>query len=228
MTDSVKKRSKRREILLSDELNDNEDAIVVGSPRRSLSSSRRKISNVDHLETKKQIEELRDKFGSNWLNADGENIVKEVFPREEKKWEDDLIRRRILIDELNDDSILSSTPKEGMASRLEITEEHLSQTSTLENYGTASERTVGPDGKTIDTTTVYESAESREDHAGSSDLTGLDFFQSQHSVEDETPEPNEVEYLVEKLKTAREESGWKLLVVVSDLSIKEKDPETKE
>lgn len=240
MTDSIKKRTKRREIMLTDD-NDSDDPVVVGSPRRSVSSSRKQkiaMQTHDHLVTRKQIEELRDKFGSNWLNADGENIVKEVFPRTEN-WEDDLVRRRILIDELNDDSILSSTPKEGIAvGRLEITEEQVSGGgSTVDTYGTASERTlVSTEGSTR-TVDGYESAvQSKEEVEElsssslltSSDLTGLDFFQSQHSVEDETPEPNEVEYYVEKIRTAREENGRRLLVVVSDLSIKEKDPQSKE
>lgn len=229
MTDSVgKKKSRVREILLSDELNDgNEEPVVVGSPRKNLSSRKKiAIQSDDHLETKKQIEELRDKFGSNWLNADGENIVKEVFPTVESS-EDDAMRRKILIDEMNDDSVLSSTPKEGMASRLEITDDQLN--STAENYGTASERTVTEGGGTTDggtTTAAYESALSKEEE--SSDLTGLDFFQSQHSVEEEIPEPNEVEYYVEKLRTVKDETGWKLLLVVSDLSIKEKDPMSNE
>lgn len=243
MTDSIKKRTKRREIMLTDD-NDSDDPVVVGSPRRSVSSSRKQkiaLQTHDHLVTRKQIEELRDKFGSNWLNADGENIVKEVFPRTEN-WEDDLVRRRILIDELNDDSILSSTPKEGIAvGRLETTEEQVSGGgggSTVDTYGTASERTlVSTTESSTRTVDGYESAvQSKEEVEElsssslltSSDLTGLDFFQSQHSVEDETPEPNEVEYYVEKIRTAREENGRRLLVVVSDLSIKEKDPQSKE
>lgn len=194
-----------------------DDGPVVGSPRRSLSARRKGpvVQSDDHLETKKQIEELRDKFGSNWLNADGENIVKEVFPAVEES-EEDSLRRQTMIDDLHEDSVLSSTPKEGMASRLEISDEHLD--STAENYGTASERTVTEGGTTI---AAYESAlQSKE--------LSSDFFQSQQSVEDEVAEPNEVEYYVEKLRTAKDESGWKLLLVVSDLSIKEKDPMSNE
>lgn len=192
-----------------------DDGPVVGSPRRSLSARRKGpvVQSDDHLETKKQIEELRDKFGSNWLNADGKNIVKEVFPAVEES-EEDSLRRQTMIDDLHEDSVLSSTPKEGMASRLEISDEHLD--STAENYGTASERTVTEGGTTI---AAYESA--------CKELSS-DFFQSQQSVEDEVAEPNEVEYYVEKLRTAKDESGWKLLLVVSDLSIKEKDPMSNE
>lgn len=198
-----------------------DDGPVVGSPRRSLSARRKGpvVQSEDHLETKKQIEELRDKFGSNWLNADGENIVKDVFPVVigESEEEDSFVRRQTIIDDLqHEDSVLSSTPKEGMASRLEITDEHLD--STAENYGTASERTAATDGGT--TIAAYESALSKE--------LSSDFFQSQQSVEDEVAEPNEVEYFVEKLRTAKDESGWKLLLVVSDLSIKEKDPMSNE
>lgn len=123
------------------------------------------------------------------------------------------MRRQTIIDDLHEDSVLSSTPKEGMASRLEISDEHLD--STAENYGTASERTVTEGGTTI---AAYESAKE----------LSSDFFQSQQSVEDEVAEPNEVEYYVEKLRTAKDESGWKLLLVVSDLSIKEKDPMSNE
>lgn len=185
----------------------------------------------DHLETKKQIEELRDKFGSNWLNADGENIVKEVYPQTET--EDELLmRKRILVDDLNDDSLLSSTPKEGMTSRLEITEENLN--STTENYGTASERTVTEgnsswatgEGDNETATVNYHSAVSGR--VPSVDLTGLEFFHTQQSVEEDVHEPNEVEYLVEKLNSARDETGIQLVVVVSDLSVKEKEPLSKE
>lgn len=177
----------------------------------------------DHLETKKQIEQLREQFGSNWLNADGENIVKEVFPRSEHE-EGEYVRRRQILD---DDSILSSTPKDNfLAPRLDISHNNNLSTTTTENYGTASERTmtseagVGDEGTT---TAAYESALSKDP-----DLTGLDFFQSQQSVEEEVSEPNEVEYEVQKLKTVKDESGWKVQVVVSDLSIKEKDLENNE
>ena len=231
MNESIKKRSRIREIILPDLGDDDEDAQVVVTPRKNSKKKKLTTSQVqsmnpptDHLETKKQIEELRDKFGSDWLNADGENIVKEVFP---VSADEDTLRRKIFIEELNDDSVLSSTPKEGLSSRLEITEEHLN--STVDNYGTASERTVTSGTVTTDTegttTAGYESALSREE---ASDLTGLDFFRSQQSVEDEVPEDNEVEYLVEKLRGPRDETGQKLIVVVSDLSVKEKDPETRE
>lgn len=204
--------------MLCDDLNGPDDEpVVVGSPARNCHNTM-PTSCGDHLETKKQIEALVHKFGQNWLNADGENIVKTVFSQDEE----DQVRRKFLIDELNnDDSVLSSTPKEGMASRLEITEEHLN--STAENYGTASERTA----VTESTTAAYESALSKAE-TSSDHLTGLDFFHSQQSVEEDVPEPNEREYRVEKLAKAREAGGGKLVVVVSDLSIKEKDPVTSE
>lgn len=237
MTDSTRKKTRTREIILSGDQSDSDDPVVVGSPRRSLSARKKPPPQIDdHLETKKQIEDLRSKFGSNWLNADGENIVKEVFPHTSTT-DDDLIRRRILIDELNDSSILSSTPKEGMASRLEITDDQLNSTGG-DNYGTASERTVTAGGTTTTTTTTdedtttapYESALSggRTGEQITSDLTGLEFFQSQQSMDEDEPEPNEVEYHAEMLKTARAERGTNVLLVVSDLSVKEKNPVTKE
>lgn len=204
------------------------ETVVAESPRRSLSTRRKFLISAqdDHLETKKQIERLREQFGSNWLNADGENIVKEVFPRSERE-EGEYVRRRQILD---DDSILSSTPKDNFLAsrRMDFSDNNLSATTT-DNYRTASEQTItsengeGEGTRDGTTTAAYESAFSKDP-----DLTGLDFFQSQQSVEEEVTEPNEVEYEVQKLNTVKDESGWKVQVVVSDLSIKEKDAERNE
>lgn len=216
MTSSTtKRRSKVREIILADDHNQ----LATGSPRSRISAQTQKIfQKLDHLETKKQIEELRKQYGENWLKADGENIVREVFPNSDRQ--EDIIKRQILMDEINDDSILSSTPKELSDTIRSRISESENVNSTTEDYGTASDTLTGTEQTS--TSTAYESAIGKE-----LELEGLEFFQTQVSVEDK-PEANEVEYRVEKLNSDKDSAGRKLVVIVSDQSIREKDPETNE
>lgn len=223
MTSSTKRRSKVREIILPDDNN----KLTTASPRSRISAlTLKKLIKLDHLETKKQIEELRKLYGENWLHADGQNIVKEVFPSSDRQ--EDIIKRQLLMDEVNDDSILSSTPKdpsETISSRLqEPSIDNITANTTTEDYGTASDTLTGGHNSRTDggeqSSSAYESAVGKEDL----ELEGLDFFHRRVSVDD-TPEPNEVEYEVEKLISDKDSSGKKLLVVVSDQSIREKEPE---
>lgn len=208
IVDSTKKRLRIREITPAESLHveeEEKEALHKREKNPELSSSFTNRS-LAHLETKKQIEELREKHGESWLNTEGSNIVTEVFPAANK---DDVIFRKLLMDELQDSG--------------ELTLDNFDDQSTpySSSFGTAGNQSkILNDPSTPLNQTFYETVKEPD----------LDEFYSarmQDSFHQSDPEENEVEYEVQKLVDVKGEQGTKHWLVISDVSIREKDFETK-
>lgn len=73
---STQRKIKVRQAIIS------EESPVNSTPKKgkvSVKLFQEIVGNKDHLETKKQIEELRKKFGSEWLQRESAHLVKNVI-----------------------------------------------------------------------------------------------------------------------------------------------------
>ncbi|XP_059618813.1 serine/threonine-protein kinase 11-interacting protein isoform X3 [Phlebotomus argentipes] len=178
--------------------------------------------NKEHLKTKEQIENLREQFGDSWLHREGASLVKSViggFP-EDNKTQGSILEKNALVAELysepliaepmaevEEESAKQSTPKEeGLIMRQSPTE------SPIKAASDAEEQT--KDLNNLET--IYKTAKSNPSIEITSDYTT--------AIEEESdPEDNEVAYFVTRVS-----SGQEVLLIVSDLSIKEKNRKTKQ
>lgn len=71
-TTLVERSRRTREAVIADE----EQKVDLDESLASISSL---VTSSDHLETRRQIEELREKFGSTWLYKEGGSLVQEVL-----------------------------------------------------------------------------------------------------------------------------------------------------
>uniref|UniRef100_A0A6B2EBJ3 Putative leucine-rich repeat protein n=1 Tax=Phlebotomus kandelakii TaxID=1109342 RepID=A0A6B2EBJ3_9DIPT len=172
--------------------------------------------NREHLRTKEQIENLREQFGDSWLHREGADLVRSViggFPEDNRAPESVLEKNDLVAalysepliaePDVKDETVKQSTPND---------EGPLSRHSPAESPIKVPEEV----SRDSDLETIYKSAKSNPNIEITSDyVTAIE--------EESEPEDNEVAYFVTRVSTDQE-----VLLIVSDLSIKEKNRQTKQ
>ncbi|XP_055709493.1 serine/threonine-protein kinase 11-interacting protein isoform X2 [Phlebotomus papatasi] len=179
--------------------------------------------NKEHLKTKEQIENLRKQFGDSWLHREGADLVKSViggFP-EDSRAPESILEKNALVAELYSEPLIAeprlevkeetakqSTPKdESILSRQSPSESPIQKMENAEDSSTR-------DSDNLET--IYKSAKSNPGIEITSDFASM-------TEEESDPEDNEVAYFVTRVSNDQE-----VLLIVSDLSIKEKNRKTKQ
>uniref|UniRef100_W4VR35 Putative serine/threonine-protein kinase 11-interacting protein n=1 Tax=Corethrella appendiculata TaxID=1370023 RepID=W4VR35_9DIPT len=225
-------------------ISEHEDDIKSTQLKKQNSATLLKVAlegNSDHLETKKQLENLREKYGSDWLQSHGGNEVKNVIGFEERPAQCDskglenflhydtsetpkkvLPATAINVQQIskNSSTILTSTP---IDSNINVTE---TSTKLLEDtfHSVASSDNNKQDSiyksvlcdTTANTLNVTKSSTNR--------TINVDEFYSNSDTDDiemrKENEENEISYLV------KTKLGAEYFLIISDLSIREKDIST--
>uniref|UniRef100_A0A1L8DN41 Putative serine/threonine-protein kinase 11-interacting protein n=1 Tax=Nyssomyia neivai TaxID=330878 RepID=A0A1L8DN41_9DIPT len=172
----------------------------------------------EHLKTKEQIENLRKQFGDSWLHREGADLVKSViggFP-EDNREPGNILEKNALVAELYSEPLVAEVRKlpEDVAKQSTPKEEgYLPPRSPLESpikrEDVPKEENSTRDSDNLET--IYKSAKSNP-----STMT-------EYTDEESDPEDNEVAYFVTNVFTEQE-----VLLIVSDMSIKEKNRNSKQ
>lgn len=200
----ITRRVKPRSVVI-EEIDNHRNSKKLDS--RMLVKNDRKIEgNKEHLETKQQIEELREKFGKEWLQSQGATEVQNVMgfeamspnSRRRERWS----------------NLLSSSPDRD--ENLLIGSQNMTTSTPIEAKRNE-ESTVSGAG------TVYKSARNENESDAYETAVEEQSYQS-FELEEEAvsePEENEAKFIV-----IDEETHADCLLVISDETIKEKDPTT--
>ncbi|XP_053673404.1 LOW QUALITY PROTEIN: uncharacterized protein LOC128723667, partial [Anopheles nili] len=200
-------------------------------------------SNLEHLETKKALENLRSQYGSEWLQSQAGHMVKNVIgfdPNTEKEYEsvvhyqNTMGSNQNIKDHTSEHIIPIDQPDPQMQTEVQRTSTPIGDEQILFQIKTTQVSPVGQ-GELSETKTTlsdYKSAFSDDNNTryvsleqeiiassmkGSLNLT--DIYKNREEVDEESEaEENEILYHV-----STHDGGTDFSIVVSDKSIKEKD-----
>ncbi|XP_065078704.1 serine/threonine-protein kinase 11-interacting protein isoform X2 [Ochlerotatus camptorhynchus] len=246
-TMSQKKIKVRRAIICEDDSNEKSQPQV---PKGETSASENSLeTSRDHLETKKQIESLRRQYGSEWLQSQSGDMLKNVIgidPSTDKEYESVLhyesdskkgnvstefassipktapIEAGVTskLDNSNDDSMMTSTPVDRECSKLmETCESPIKFQTGRRSDGVASDT----EFKSVipDEDSNYQSVSDVTVGNTTNSLNLNDIYPNVVQEESESDEEeNETSYVVNRRGNSKE-----ICLVVSEASIREKDGE---
>uniref|UniRef100_A0A336MPB6 CSON003607 protein n=1 Tax=Culicoides sonorensis TaxID=179676 RepID=A0A336MPB6_CULSO len=188
---------------------------IEPTPSMEKDSRRSLTGNTEHLETKKQMEHLREQYGNQWLQNTSGDIVKSMVGFESKgeadktkAFIDSLLQAEMTSSQLSTDmnldfngTIMSSTPNEGRSR-----EESMSENTAI---GTDYQSMSGNETKS-DYKSVLESTLENQ--------SSVDVSVPEPEITVSDPEDDEVTYICVNEQTEEE-----LFLVISDRHIRERD-----
>lgn len=192
-------------------------------------------ANNEHLETKKEIENLRDQYGDQWLHQEGGNLVSSIIGYEIPKREisSEQILQKFLQSSFDSSPTLGTSKPDQQTLTIPKTDENNINIIT----STPIERSnmIGPSATDLQSSPTksskseYKSADDTNDQINSfykstieNTIKSIDDIYNTSAFEQtiSDPEENEINYDVAL------DSGEQLFLVVSDVSIREKDINT--
>ncbi|KAJ6649830.1 Serine/threonine-protein kinase 11-interacting protein [Pseudolycoriella hygida] len=205
---SQKNRRKR-----SVDISDMTDDIVKPKPEVNITLE----GNKDHLETKKQIESIRQQYGENWLHTQGATKVHNVLGIEDER--KPMSPGQMLLEEFGtahstNVECTTSTPNKSFEHKNlnESTSSDVREVTTNENTEFKSATSICQNNSSSEQATDFQTALETSDISDIYTQANV----SENVVSDS--EDNEVIYIV-----FSEKCNDEMLLVVSDVSMKEKD-----
>ncbi|CAD7085916.1 unnamed protein product [Hermetia illucens] len=239
MTTSVTERQKKAKVRTV-EIED-ENPSIQAATYKEVSQPQVPEGNKDHLETKRQIDEMREKFGSGWLQNENAHMVQSVLGiKESEAAPTSRVSSQQFIDDILGSMTASALPKESSESEKEIKRSSaanmLSSTPTSNKFAQKLESNPtspiksGESPVASEPETVYESVATK-----SSEDPNETFYKSTQDDDEEPnldhiygigndeaeisePDENEVTYIVHQ-----SDYNDEVFLAVSDTYIKERD-----